>query len=342
MRVRLPYAAYDTDVKQRAFFDRALPAVASLPGVERAGAMSNLPMLTTNNQLLRPEGGQHDTERVETLYCEGEALGTLGLSLREGRLLEPRDRLAKPQVAVISETLAREAWPGRSPIGRRLRIGVAGTDPLMTVVGMVKDVKPKLASNEPRPMMFLTTASDPPLDMQVLVRTAIEPASMIAAIRREVRQIDSRLALEDARTLDQWFAQSLAPERFRTALLASFAGAALLLAMVGIAGLLAYATSQRAGEFGVRIALGAQRRALLWMVLRQALLLSGCGIVAGLLVSRAVNRTLPSLLYETRPFDPVTYTAVPLLLAALTALSSLWPALRASRTDAVSALRGES
>lgn len=346
MHVALPAAEYAKPAARAAFFDRLLEAVSRLPGVEQSGATSALPMRSSGNNVITTEGGLHATERSETLYASGDALATLGLTLVEGRLLGPSDRSSPQQAAVITESLARRAWPGRSAVGRRIKFGVDPAEPWMTVAGVVKDVRSGLSDSAPRLLIFVATtiasrAAGPPAEMTLLVRTPLAPAPMLAALRGEVRRLDPSLPVDQAQALEGSLEQSLEPERFRTALLASFAATALLLALLGIAGLLAYATSQREREFGVRIAFGAQRGQLLGMLLAQALRLSAAGIALGLAASLALGSAVKPLLYEVQPYDPVTLVSLPLLLALLTVLATLWPAWRASRTDALIALRGE-
>jgi predicted permease len=342
-QITLPEAAYKTHAQITRFFDRLLSRLATFPGVQQTGAMSDLPMGSTFNVIVSIEGRGRDTERVDTVYCRGNALESLRVLPLRGRLLRPEDQIGKPHATVISEALAKRVWPHGDPIGRRIRFGIDipnNDEPWLTVVGVVADVKARLTSNSPRFLMF-TTWQDWLKQMNVVVRPSGDPLLLASAIRREINQVDPSLPVGKIETLDQVLGESLSAERFRTWLLICFAIAALLLAMLGIAGLLAYNTAQRTREFGVRIALGADRRALLLLVLTHCLRLSGTGIAVGLLASIFATRALASLLYDTSPHDLGTFIAVPSILALVALGASMFPAWRAVHTDPIIALRAD-
>jgi predicted permease len=287
--------------------------------------------------------GRRDTVKVDTLFCHGSALESLGIRLLRGRMLRPEDQIGEPHTAVVSESLAKQAWPGQDSIGRRIRFGVSipnNQEPWLTVVGVVADVKARLTSNTPRLVVF-TTAQEWVRQMNVVVRTSGDPLALTSAIQNKIAQLDASLPVGKMETLDQVLEGSLSAERFRTWLLVCFASAALLLATLGIAGLLAYNAAQRTQEFGLRIALGADRRALIGLVLRHCLRLSGTGIAVGLAASIATTRALSSLLYDTSPLDPGTFIAVPLLLLLVALGAAILPAWRVARTDPITALRAE-
>lgn len=343
MPIALPGTTYKTAAQIREVFDRLLARLSTLPDVRQAGAMSDLPVDSTSNVILSAEGMVHQTVRVDTLFCLGDAIALLRIPLLEGRLLRPEDYTGKAHAAVISEGLANRLWPRENPIGRHIKFGV--DDPMndqswLTVVGVIADVKTKLTSQSPRLAVF-TTPPDYVHMMDVLVRTSANPLSLASAIRREINRIDPDLPTGEMKTADQILDESLSPERFRTWLLTSFAVAALLLATLGIGGLLAYDTAQRTREFGVRIALGADRRALLLLVLRYCFRLSGTGIAVGLLASVFATRALASLLYDTSPLDPGILAAVALILMLVALGAALFPAWRVVRTDPIAALRAE-
>ena len=342
-RIALPTAIYKTPAQISGFFDRLLVRFSALPGVRQTGAISDLPTTSTSNVIISVEGNSNDTERVDMIFCRGNALDALRVPLRRGRLLQPGDNLRKQQGAVISESLARRVWRHSDPIGRRIRFGVDvpnNDEPWLTVVGVVADVKARLTNNSPRMLLF-TTEPDWVNQMDVILRTAGNPLLLASGIRHEIAQIDPSLPVGNVETVNQILDESLSAERFRTWLLISFAVAALLLASLGIAGLLAFNAAQRTQEFGVRIALGATRRDLLVMIFRSSMRLSGIGIGVGLAVSIFVTRTLSALLYETSPLDPGTFVAVAssLLLVALGA--AMIPGWRVVHTDPIIALRTE-
>jgi predicted permease len=342
-RIALPTAIYKTPAQITDFFDRLLVRLSALPGVRQTGAISDLPTTSTSNVIISVEGKGNDTERVDMIFCRGNALDALRVPLRRGRLLEPGDNLRKQKVAVISESLAKQVWPHSDPIGRRIRFGVDvpnNDEPWLTVIGVVADVKARLTNNSPRMLLF-TTEPDWVNQMDVIVRTEANPLLLASGIRHEIAQIDPSLPVGNIETVNQILDESLSAERFRAWLLISFAVAALLLASLGIAGLLAFNAAQRKQEFGVRIALGATRRDLLMMIFRSSMRLSGLGIGVGLAISIFVTRTLSALLYDTSPLDPGTFVAVAssLLLVALGA--AMIPGWRVVHTDPIIALRAE-
>ena len=341
--ITLPSAVYKTPAQIAGFFDSLLSGLSTLPGVREAGAMSDLPMGSTSNVIISIDGQGRNTERVDMVFCRGKALELLGVTLLRGRLLQPQDQIGKPHTVVISEALAKRVWPHGDPIGRRIRFGVEvpnNGEPWLTVVGVVADVKARLTSDSPRSLLFMTWV-EWVNQMNVVVRSSGDPVLLGSAIRREINRLDPSLAVGKIETVNEVLEKSLSAERFRTWLLICFAIAALLLAMLGIAGLLAYNTAQRAHEFGVRIALGADRRTILLLVLARCLRLSGTGIAVGMLASIFATRALASLLYQTSPLDLGTFIAVPSILALVALGAGLFPAWRAVHTDPMVALRAE-
>ena len=344
MRIALPGTTYKTPSQIANLFDRLLARLSTLPGVQRVGAISELPTGSSSNVVLSIEGLGGDSGRVDTLFCLGDALDSLRIRLLKGRLLRPDDYLGRPDAAVISESLARRVWRNEEDaIGRRIKFGVddpMNDQPWLTVVGVVGDVKAKLTSKTPRLALF--TAPTYSVDtMDVVVRTSAHPLSLASALRHEVSQLDPSLPAGDIKTVDQILNDSLSPERFRTWLLSSFAIAAMLLATLGIAGLLAYNAAQRMQEFGLRVAFGASRRNLIGMVLRDCLRLSGTGIAVGLSISLAATRALSALLYDTSPLDPATFIAVPSILMLVAIGAAVFPAWRVIHADPMTALRQE-
>jgi predicted permease len=343
IQIALPRAAYTRRAEITGFLDRLLSHLSTFPGVQQTGVMSDLPLNSTSNVVISIEGRGRETQRVDMLFCRRNALEALHILLMRGRLLRPEDQIGQPHSVVISQALANRVWPRDNPIGRRIRFGVDvpnNGEPWLTVVGVVADVKATLTSNSPRSLLF-TTWPDWTSDGNIVVRTSGDPLLLASAIRREIKRLDPSLPVEEIETLDQVLQESLSAERFRTWLLICFAIAALMLATLGIAGLLAYNAAQRTQEFGVRIALGANHRDLLLLVFQHCLRLSGAGIAIGLAVSMAVTRALSALLYNTSPVDPATFLVVPFLLALVALGAALFPAWRVIRTDPMTALRAE-
>lgn len=344
MRVALPDTAYRTPSQIADLFHRLIARLGALPGAQSVGAISELPTGSTSNTILSIEGRGGESERVDTFFCLGDALGSLGIRLLKGRLLRPDDYLGRPHMAVISESLARRGWRNEADaIGKRIKFGVddpMNDQPWLTVVGVVGDVKGKLTSTAPRLAVF--TASNNWVDtMDIVVRTSAHPLSLASALRHEVSQLDSNLPAGEIKTGDQILNESLSPERFRTWLLSCFAIAAMLLATLGIVGLLTYNGAQRMQEFGIRVALGASRRHLVGMVLRDCLRVSGAGIVIGLSISLAATRALSAFLYDTSPLDPATFIAATSILMLVAIGAAVFPAWRVIHADPNTALRAE-
>jgi predicted permease len=354
MQVALPKAVYARRTDVIGFFDRLLFRVNTLPGVQQSGVISDLPLHSTSNVIISIEGRGRETQRVDMLFCHGNSLDTLRISLMRGRLLRPQDQMeaerghagrtvGQAHSVVISDALARLVWPHDNPIGRRIRFGVDvpnNDEPWLTVVGVVADVKARLTSDAPRSLIF-TTWPDWLTDGDIVVRTSGDPVLLAGALRRELRRLDPNLAVGKTETVDQIVQESLSAERFRTWLLSCFAMAALLLATLGIAGLLAYNAAQRTQEFGVRIALGATRQDLFGLIFRNCLRLSGLGIAIGVAISIAATRTISELLYDTSPVDGKTFLTVPLILVVVALLAAVLPAWRVLQTDPMTTLRAE-
>jgi putative ABC transport system permease protein len=341
--IALPKAAYTRRAEVTGFFDRLLAYINTLPGTQQTGVISDLPLNSTSNVIISIEGHGNETERVDMLFCRGNALEALHTSLMRGRLLRPEDQIGQPHSVVISQTLAKRVWPRDNPIGGRIRFGVDipnNNEPWLTVVGVVADLKAALNSDSPRSLLF-TTWPDWVSDGNLIVQTSGDPLLPASAIRHEINRLDSSLPVGRIETMDQVLQESLSAERFRTWLFVCFAVAAVLLATLGIGGLLAHNAAQRIQEFGVRIALGANHRDLLLMVFRHCLRLSGAGIAVGLAASMAVTRAISTLLYDTSALDPGTFLAVALILVVVAFGAALLPAWRVVRTDPITALRAE-
>jgi predicted permease len=342
IRIALPDTTYKTPSQIENLFNRLLARLSALPGVQQVGAISDLPMASTSNVLVFVESPGNVTERVDTLFCFGDALAVLRVSLLKGRLLRPQDSIGKPHAVVISDGLAKRAWPDQNPIGRHIKFGVddpMNDQPWLTVVGVVADVKARLTSQSPRLAVF--TTRNWVNTMNVLVRTSANPLALASAIRREMSQMDPDLPAGSIKTVDQILDESLSAERFRTWLLASFAVAAMLLAAFGITGLLAYNAAQRMQEFGIRIALGANRWDLLGLVLRYCLRLSSTGVAIGLIAALIATRALSALLYDTSPVDPATFVAVSFILMLVALGAAMIPAWRVIHVDPATSLRAE-
>jgi putative ABC transport system permease protein len=269
---------------------------------------------------------------------------TLRIPLRQGRLFDSRDGAAAAGVAIINEAAARRYWPDRSPIGQSLRCHislVAQKELPRRIVGVVGDVRFDGLDRGSEPEIFLPHAQHPVTIMAVLLRSANDPNVLVPQARAAVRALDSNLPLSRPRTMEQVVSASVGQRRFSMLLLAAFAALALLLAAVGIHGVLACAVEQRTQEIGVRMALGAPPRELLLRIVGEGLGLAAVGAALGLAAAIALTRLLSSLLYGVSPTDPITLALVAAVVAAMALLASYLPARRAARVDPTVALRYE-
>jgi predicted permease len=353
LSLSLPERGYDTPEKVVDFYQRLLGKVRALPGVEAAGALRSLPLATTIGDMgLDIEGYEESPGRNakgDWQIATDGAFEAMRTRLVLGRWFGPADTSASTPVAVVNESLARAYWRNpESAIGGHLRVGSSPTRPWTTVVGIVADerhngvtgvVKEKFYI--PHSQWHVATQGSVIRNAFIVVRTAGDPWSAAAPVRAAVREIDPRLPVAAVRPMTEIVAASLATTRLTGFLMGTFAAIALLLAAVGIYGLLAYLVARRTQEIGIRMALGAGRGRILGMVLRRGLALAGGGVVAGVTAGMALTRLMQSLLYQVRPLDVATFLTVPavLLLAALVA--GALPALRATRISPMTALRSE-
>ena len=349
MEVSLPEADYPMPSDVGAFFSAALERVRALPGVASATAMSGRPPLRTLNANdtefegveRDPDGPPHNVDywtSIDTDYAE-----TMGIEILDGRGFARSDGLAETPVLLVNERLATTFYPGQSALGRR--IGPPGSELWFTIVGVVADMKQAGVNNEAGTELFFYSPQTAQAGTFVyrtqnfLIRTTSEPLELSSAVVAVITDLDRALPVSDIQSMEQNVAASLAQPRFMTLLLSLFAGVGLALAAIGTYGVMSYSVSERHREIGIRVAMGAQRSAVLGMVLRQggSLVLIGLGVgVAG---AFALTRLLSARLYAVSATDPGTFVVAPLLLAAVAILASYLPALRATRVDPVAALR---
>jgi putative ABC transport system permease protein len=261
-----------------------------------------------------------------------------------GRDFTVADDLQSTPVVIVNETLVRRFFPGRNPIGMRIKPGIGNgytEPPLRTIVGVVGDVKLSGLTGAVGPQAYVPVAQSPLGSMVVVVHTAVDPLSMVPSVRGAIAAMDRDLPIYNVEPLDRYVVQSLAPSRFVAVLLGSFAAMALALAAIGLYGVVAYSAAQRAHEMGVRLALGAQKRAVLGLVVAQGFKLAVAGVSVGVIGAFALTRFLTRLLYGVRPTDPLTFVAVSGTMIAVALLASYLPARRATMVDPVVALRSE-
>ncbi len=346
-QLRLPQAEYGVDRHPNLFYEAALERVRALPGVEAAGIITALPVIggfgpwnyvhAEGRPAATPAERRGAIRRVVTPgYFEA-----MGIPLIRGRTFGSSDIADSPNVTVISRSMADEFFPGEDPVGRS--IVLPGWDPpvYLEVVGIVGDVRPGSLEREMEPTMYWPMAQNGRLSAYIAVRSSGEPAALIPTLRAAIREVDPNVPVSNLRPMSSVVSSSLAQNRFRTLLLGAFAGMAMLLAALGLYGVLAQLVGRRTHELGVRIALGADRTSVLVFVLRHGLRLTVIGIVFGLIGAAATTRLVRGVLFGIEPLDPFTFagTTVVLMLVALAA--ALLPAWRATRVDPVESLRTE-
>jgi putative ABC transport system permease protein len=344
MRLQLPRAKYRDDEQRIRFFQETTARIAELPGVRAAGAISFLPLtglgagtsFTIEGQPPAAPGHDHVTN---VSVCDNGFFRSMNVPLVRGRLFTEREMRERSNVVIISQSLARTYFPNEDPIGKRL--GIYMTDPIVPteVVGIVGDVKFQDLTAEARPTTYWPHPQLAYGTMTLTIRTAGDPLTIAPAVERAIRTLDKDQPVSDVRTMNQWVAKSLAQARFSSTLLTTFAALALLLAAIGIYGVMSYAVSQRTPEIGIRLALGAKTRDILTMIVGTALRLAAIGLAIGVALALALSRTLTSLLYETTGTDPLTFAAVVGVLGAVAVVASYLPARRAARIPPVDALR---
>ncbi|HME10466.1 MAG TPA: ABC transporter permease [Bryobacteraceae bacterium] len=333
-------------VARKATFNRELlRRMKAIPGVELAGLTSALPATALNNldsNALTIEDRPIESSqnlRAEIIRISPDYFRVMQAPLVRGRFFAESDEDGKQRVAIIDETTAHRYWTDRDPLGRRLRFGQDPTQPWMTVVGVVKDIKHDGLDIDGVPHIFVSIYQSGDRQLGVVLRTSLPASLLERQIRREVQSIDPGLPVFDVSSMNDVIDRSLAARRFSAGLVGGFAGLALLLASIGIYGLLAFMAGQRSREIGLRIALGAGPADVLKLFLHKGVVLASAGIVAGVIVSASTASIMASLLYGVRPHDPAVFLAVPLLLLAVSVLASYLPARRATKVDPMFALR---
>ncbi|HET8783521.1 MAG TPA: ABC transporter permease [Pyrinomonadaceae bacterium] len=348
MKFVLPQPKYEEFERRSAFYTDLIHRVESLPGVKSAAVTTNLPLYRQGNSIDisiegQPPPAPGKENIVVTRIISPKYFETMTIPLLSGRAFNDQDTATTPRVAVISESMARRYWPGEDPIGKRIGAGrIQRPEDWTQVVGVVKDVRQFELTADSKPQMYLPYRQRgffPSEDL--VVKTDVDPASLASTVRNAVWEIDKDQPVSNIRTMEEILLESIARQRFSMLLLAIFAAVALILAAVGIYGVMSYSVAQRTHEIGIRMALGAQTGAVLKLAVSYGLKLVVVGIVIGLIAAFALTRVMSTLLFGVTATDPTTFALISLLLIGVAAVASYIPARRATKVDPIIALRYE-
>jgi putative ABC transport system permease protein len=355
VRLTLLGPEYSEDAQRRAFYASLVERISAAPGVTGAGAVTNLPLTGSLGDLNfhiegRPEREGDVSPRLDWQAITPGYFEAIGMRMVRGRGITLQDDARAPGAVVINETGARTIFPGEDALGKRFRLG--GDEPAgpgtVTVVGIVRDIRHSALGEPPRGEMYIPHAQftfwnggPAAATMTLAVRASGDAARLAPMIRREIAALDSDLPPGAFRTMSEVAGDSISRQRFVMLLLGIFSAIALLLATIGIYGVIAYSVSQRTHELGIRMALGARRVQVLGLVLRQGLTMIGAGLAIGLVAALTLTRRLADFLYDVRPHDPLTLVGVAAALGAAALLACLGPARRATRVDPMVSLRSE-
>jgi len=348
MKVDLSVVKYPDGERRSVFFDEVLRRIRILPGVQSVAVAGNLPLTYNGDSATIAVEGVPDPPLDQWRDVIYRAIGpsyfsTMGIPMIRGRDFTDQDRADSKKVVVISEKTAQHYWPGQDPIGKRLKPGATTSDiPWREVIGVVKDVRQNDFIAQPKMQMYLPYRQMKDLAANALVvRTSVEPMSLATAVRNAIWAVDKDQPVADIDTMDHIVSEAITRQRFSMLLLGIFAALALLLAAVGIYGVMSYSVAQRTHEIGVRMALGARRADVLQMTVKQGLKLVSVGMILGLVAAISLTRVLASLLYGISATDPITFICISLVLLAVAILASYVPALRATKVDPIIALRAQ-
>ena len=348
MKVNLSEVKYPDRERRAAFFDEVMRRVRELPGVRSAAVAGNLPLTYNGDSMSISVEGVPDPPPDQQPDVIFRAIGpgyfaTMGIPIVRGRDFTDQDNGDSKDVVIISEKTAQQFWPGQDPIGKRLKPGSSTSNsPWREVIGIVKDVRQNDFVASPKRQMYFTYRQLKNIPANALVvRTSIEPVSLAAPVRNAIWSVDKDQTVADIDTMDHIVAEAVARQRFSMLLLGLFAALALLLASIGIYGVMSYSVAQRTREIGIRIALGARRADVLRMTVKQALKLVGVGMMIGLAAAFLLTRVLASLLFGVSATDPITFIGISVVLLAVAILASYVPALRATKVDPIVALRAQ-
>jgi putative ABC transport system permease protein len=340
----LPPSKYADEQEQAAYFKEVLSRLNHSAGVTAAGAVLSLPLTGAEEGTdLFIEGRPRPTfeERPNADYTivSPEYFRALQIPLLKGRQLSDRDDRDAPAVIMINEALARRYWPNEEPIGQRLTVGFEQAP--RQIIGVVGNVKQTTLNADPRPTMYMPHLQRPTGGMTIVIRTNLDPASLSQVARTQIHSVDPSIPVTNIRTMNEVFSTSIAQQRFAMLLVGLFGALALVLATIGIYGVMSYSVTQRTHEIGLRMALGAQRTDVLRLILQHGILVSLAGVIVGVAASFGLTRVMSSLLFGVTPTDLMVFATVAIGTLAMAAIATYLPAWRASRVDPLIALRYE-
>jgi len=343
--VAVPRSRGASVAETSAFYDELFKRIEALPGVESVGAVTRLPLTAAGVSTTIDIEGRAvpvaERPEVEFRRASRDYFRTLGIPVLKGRSFNEQDRAGSASVVIINEAAARLFWPDEEPVGRRIKTIPNPAAPWSTIIGVVGDVRHFGLDAEPRPELYISFDQGPPSGPFLVIRTSGDPLSAVGAVRAQIQSINKDQPLGSIQTMAQVLDASVAARRFNMLLLGLFAGLALALAAVGVYGVISYSVSQRTQEIGVRMALGAQARDVLGLILGQGLKMVVAGVALGLVAALAVTRIMSSLLYGIGATDPTTFIVISLLLAGVAMTACYVPARRATKVDPITALRSE-
>lgn len=344
--VALPRTKY-TGPQQIAIFQQVIERLKALPAVQSAGAVYPLPLSGAEEGMGfgiegRPPAAPGEAYNTGPRWVSPDYFNVMGIALLRGRELTEQDGSNSPRVVVINEAMAARYFPDEDPLGKRVAFDQTdGAPNWREIVGVVRDVKHSAVDSDPKPEIFFPFTQFPIFFMTMVVRTTGDPLNLVAAARSEVLAVEKNQPISNVHTMEELLSNSIAQRRFNMLLLSIFAGVALLLAAVGIYGVMSYSVAQRTHELGVRMALGAQTSHVLALVVRQGMALALAGVGIGLAAAFALTRLLASLLYGVSATDPLTFSVIALVLASVAFVACYLPARRATKVDPMIALRYE-
>jgi predicted permease len=342
MSLDLPEARYPDAKSAISFYRQLLERLEQQPGVRAAGVTSDLPWSgydeNSGFEVVGRSSAENENNHARYHFASPNYFRAAGIPLVAGRFFSYRDNLDAPPVLVINESMARRYWPKENPVGRRLNFW--GTKNI-SIVGIVGDVKDSPAAVGAEPAIYWPLLQNIQGELYLALRADAAPAQLLSVVRREVAVLDKDLPIADVRLMDDVAALAMSGPRLASMLVGIFAALALVLATVGIYGVISYSVTQRVHEIGVRVALGAQLGDVLRLVAGQGMKLAGVGVALGLGIALALHSVIKSLLYGVSATDPLTFVAVSLVLMLVAAIACYIPARRATRVDPVVALRYE-